>query len=113
VLVRAVKATGTGTGTEGCAGPPPADSCHKPHVEELERVDEADAADLDGYGASGQTGTDQLAAARTRADFRQWDAREAAAMERWLRGRAMEHEGYSQDKPERCSSAWRVARERL
>jgi len=34
---------------------------------------EANPSDLDGYGARGQTGTDQLAAASPHAGFRQWD----------------------------------------
>jgi hypothetical protein len=42
---------------------------------------EAKPADLDGYGAREQTRTDQLAAARTHAGFREWDARESAALE--------------------------------
>jgi hypothetical protein len=53
---------------------------------------EANAADLDTYGARGQTRTDQLAAARTHAGFRPWDAPEASALEAWLTVRAMEHE---------------------
>jgi hypothetical protein len=53
---------------------------------------EANAADLDTYGARGQTRTDQLTAARTHAGFRQWDAPESAALEAWLTVRAMEHE---------------------
>jgi hypothetical protein len=53
---------------------------------------EANPAELDGYGARHQTRTDQLAAARTHAGFRQWDASESAALEAWLTARAMEHE---------------------
>jgi len=53
---------------------------------------EANAADLDTYGARGQTRTDQLAAARAHAGFRPWDAPEASALEAWLTVRAMEHE---------------------
>ena len=53
---------------------------------------EANAADLDTYGARGQTRTDQLTAARAHAGFRPWDAPEASALEAWLTVRAMEHE---------------------
>jgi hypothetical protein len=53
---------------------------------------EANTGDLDGYGARGQTRTDQLAAARAHAGFRPWDAPEASALEAWLTVRAMEHE---------------------
>jgi len=53
---------------------------------------ETDAAALDGYGARGQTRTDQLAAARAHAAFRSWDAQQAVVLERWLTVRAMEHE---------------------
>jgi hypothetical protein len=53
---------------------------------------EANAADLDTYGARGQTRTDQLTAARAHAGFRPWDAPEVSALETWLTVRAMEHE---------------------
>ena len=53
---------------------------------------EADPADLDVYGARGQTRTGQFAATRAHADFRSCDAAESAALEAWLTVRAMEHE---------------------
>jgi len=53
---------------------------------------EANTAALDGYGARGQTRTDQLAAARAHAAFRSWEAQESVELERWLTVRAMEHE---------------------
>lgn len=53
---------------------------------------EANPADLDGYGARGQTRTDQFAAARAHAAFRSCEAPESAAQESWLAVRAMEHE---------------------
>lgn len=53
---------------------------------------EANPADLDGYGARGQTRTDQFAAARAHAAFRSCEAPESAALESWLAVRAMEHE---------------------
>lgn len=53
---------------------------------------EANPADSESYGAREQTRTDQLAAARAHAGFREWDTRESAALEAWLTVRAMEHE---------------------
>ena len=41
---------------------------------------EANTADLDGYGARGQTRSDQFAAARAYAGFRPWDGHEAATL---------------------------------
>lgn len=53
---------------------------------------EADPGELAGYGARGQTRTDQFAAARRHAAFRAWDAMESGVLEHWLTVRAMEHE---------------------
>ena len=64
----------------------------QPALLELCEQLEANPADLEGYGARDQTRTDQFAAARTHAGFRDWDVRESAALEAWLTVRAMEHE---------------------